>query len=603
MPKKILSVILLLLIMLAYMPFASVAEAATFSDMPNDWSTQALKSAVEKGLLNGFEDGTIRPTSLLTRAQMAAIVVRAFSYTEEGDISRYTDIKETDWHYSYIAKAFKMGVMHGDEGLMRPEDNITRQEAFAVLARALKLEPASTMNKTFVDSGDIADWAKGEVFAMVNAAYIQGSDGKLTPLANIRRNEFAQMMFNISDPPDQPTLYEAPDGPNVSLSIPNNTARIGLYYYHSSKRDTSLASANLENKVGGGYIFGYYDGNRVFHETARTSESRITMKPTGSGREVSVYISGSDNCIYKHTDSRYNLAVRPISASAKAETWFKGNTYYGDFEYYRYISERLTVINLVNTEDYIKGVVPIEMSTSWPREALKAQALCARTYFAKSIGNYSKYGFDITADTNCQAYWGTARANANSDAAVNETAGEYITYNGKLCTTFYFSSSGGGTESSENVFVEALPYCRGVMDPYEDAVPASMNSYKSWRYELTSAQIAAKLKSYGITNLASIIPVYSDTGNVIQLTCTDTNGNRATISKSNCNSVLGLPSIRYSITKSETNPDLYIFEGSGWGHSVGMSQFGAYALANYYGCNYRQIIAFYFQGVNISTGV
>ena len=437
----------------------------------------------------------------------------------------------------------------------------------------------------------------------INSAYVVGAGGNISN-AGDSYVITGSGTVKIGQASESELPNEAPDGPNVSLSIPNNTARIGLYYYHnSSSRDSSLASANLENKVGRGYIFGYYDSGRVFHELKRTSETRITMKPTGSGREVSVYISGSDNCIYKHTDSRYNLAVRPISASAKAETWFKGNTYYGDFEYYRYISERLTVINLVNTEDYIKGVVPIEMSTSWPREALKAQALCARTYFARSIGNYSKYGFDITADTYCQAYLGTGRANANSDAAVNETAGEYITYNGKLCTTFYFSSSGGGTESSENVFVEALPYCRGVMDPYEDAVPASMNSRKSWRYELTSAQIAAKLKSYGITNLASIIPVYSDTGNVIQLTCTDTNGNRATISKSNCYYVLGLPSIRYSITKSETNPDLYIFEGSGWGHSVGMSQFGAYALANYYGCNYRQIIAFYFQGVNISTGV
>jgi hypothetical protein len=90
-----------------------------------------------------------------------------------------------------------MGVMQGYEGKMTPNSNITREQAFAVLARALKLEPAASISKTIADVSAISDWAKGHMYAMINAGYIQGSDGKLNPQANITRDEYAQVMYNI----------------------------------------------------------------------------------------------------------------------------------------------------------------------------------------------------------------------------------------------------------------------------------------------------------------------------------------------------------------------------------------------------------------------
>ncbi|NLV86379.1 MAG: SpoIID/LytB domain-containing protein [Clostridiales bacterium] len=431
----------------------------------------------------------------------------------------------------------------------------------------------------------------------VNSAYVIGGSGE-TGLAGDSYAITGSGVLKVGESviPSVPDPGE--EGTSVSLST--NTVRVGLYYYYSGSRDTALTSANLENKVGSGYKFGYYDSNRVFHETGSTTETKITMSPKGDGRGVSVAKTGTSTVLYEHTNQSANLAVRPVSSSGKAETWFKGNTYYGDFEYYRYVSSKLTVINVLDIEDYVKGVVPIEMSPSWPIEALKAQALCARTYFARSINSYSKYGFDVTADTYCQAYLGTARATANSDAAVDATAGKYVTYKGELCTTFYFSSGGGATESSENIFVAALPYCRGKLDPYEEALESF--PYKTWKYEFKTSQLLSKLKSYGLADIASFEPTYSPTGNMIELVFTDSNGKKATITKSSCYSTLGLPSINYTIKRSDTNPDLYIFEGGGWGHSVGMSQWGAYSMAKNFGMNYRQIISFYFTGVDISTG-
>jgi hypothetical protein len=200
MAKKFFSIFLAFVLVLGMLPVigASATDAApTFPDMPDNWATKALESAVANGILTGYDDGKLWPNNPLTRAQMATIITRAFGATENADISAYSDVKSTDWFAGSIAKAVKMGVMQGYDGKMSPNDNITREQAFVVLARALKLDTATEANKSFSDSGDVSDWAKGHIFAMVNAGYIQGSDGKLNPKANITRAEFAQVIYNV----------------------------------------------------------------------------------------------------------------------------------------------------------------------------------------------------------------------------------------------------------------------------------------------------------------------------------------------------------------------------------------------------------------------
>ena len=201
------------------------AELPQFLDMPDNWSTEALESAVGNGLLIG-DDGKIMPDSPLTRAQMATIIVRAFGATEEGDISGYSDVQSTDWFAGSIARACKMGVMHGYDGKMDPGTNITREQAFAVLARALKLEPAAGINRTFDDVSEVSEWAKGEVYALVNSGYIQGSDGKLNPQSHISRAEFAQVIFNLIKEyiTVEGDYTEVADG-NVMVNVPGVTLK------------------------------------------------------------------------------------------------------------------------------------------------------------------------------------------------------------------------------------------------------------------------------------------------------------------------------------------------------------------------------------------
>lgn len=383
-----------------------------------------------------------------------------------------------------------------------------------------------------------------------------------------------------------------PDGTTVSVSV--STVKVGLYF-----SDNALSTANLENEVGAGYQFGYFDSGRAFHSLGSTNETRITMKPTGSGTEVTVYITGTETVLYTHSDAGKNLAVRPVSDSGKAVTWFKNNTYYGDFEYFRCNGEsKLTVIGVLPLEDYVKGVVPYEMPASWSLDALKAQAVCARTYLAANVNSWSKYGFDVTNDQRSQAYGGLKNATANSNAAVEQTEGEYLTYKGRLCSALYSSSSGGGTEDNENVNGNNYhPYLKGVIDPFEESV-SSINYYSSWTKTLTPEQLGSRV---GLGEIVKAEPTYSDTNNCIKLVLTDVDGKTATVQRDACRTRLGMNSIHYTVTRDSSGN--FVFTGGGLGHNVGMSQYGAYAMAKNYGLNYRQILRFYFTGVNISAGV
>lgn len=173
------------------------AAAAKFSDMPRDYSTEALQAAVDNGLLNGW-DGKIFPDDPLTRAQMAAIVVRAFGATREASLTGFEDVSESDWFYLDMARAVHMKVIQGDGKRLMPNDPITRQQAFTILARALRLEEGTRADlAAFSDAWAVADWAVGSVAAMVKAGYVHGADGQLLPTANIRRKDFAVMMHNI----------------------------------------------------------------------------------------------------------------------------------------------------------------------------------------------------------------------------------------------------------------------------------------------------------------------------------------------------------------------------------------------------------------------
>ena len=198
MKKQVLSLALSATMLASMLPKpAFAADNTTFPDMPNDWSTQALQNAISNGLLNGI-DGKIAAGENLTRAQMAAIVTRAFGTNGKADISSFGDVNTGDWFYDAMASSVLMGAFQGDGVNLNPNANITRQEAFTVLARLFTLSGGdqSVLN-SYTDGAQVADWAKDSMASMVAAGYVKGSDNKLNPLSSITRAEFAQVMDNL----------------------------------------------------------------------------------------------------------------------------------------------------------------------------------------------------------------------------------------------------------------------------------------------------------------------------------------------------------------------------------------------------------------------
>jgi len=401
------------------------------------------------------------------------------------------------------------------------------------------------------------------------------------------------------------------DGPGNSglkytdgqIAVKSNIVKVGLNYYYSENRDSGLTEARLENAVGGGYSIGYFDSNRNFVELSYTPLTRLSMRVT-SGSGIGVYSTDTGELIYElaYTDVSNKLGIMPISTGGEAITWFAGQKYYGGFEYAVLGGGKITAVNVVDIEKYVMGVCGSEMSKSWPVEALKAQAVAARTYVQKSIMSttyFSRCGFDVTNDTYCQAYSGCSKIGDNIIEAVNATANRYITYNGAYIDALYFSSDGGATEDNVNVNGNnSHPYLKGVIDPYESYAD-SINYMSSWQLIFTPAQLAEKLDMNG--EVVSIVPTFSEMGNVIKLQITSSTGQSVSLLRGSCRTALALYSIRYTVSTDASGN--FVFDGRGWGHNLGMSQYGAYAMAKYFDKTYKDILGFYYTGVGLSYGI
>ena len=177
---------------------AFAADLSQYRDFPNDWSAKSLEQAIDDGLLNG-SNGMIDAKGLLTRAQMAAIVSRAFGAAKTASLDDYRDVLPSAWYYSDMGKAVKMGAFQGANGLLNPDAPITREEAFTVLARAFAFEGGGSATlKDFVDGGTVSSWASESVAALVAGGYVNGANGMLNLKNNITRAEFAKVITGMA---------------------------------------------------------------------------------------------------------------------------------------------------------------------------------------------------------------------------------------------------------------------------------------------------------------------------------------------------------------------------------------------------------------------
>ena len=220
---------------------------------------------------------------------------------------------------------------------------------------------------------------------------------------------------------------------------------------------------------------------------------------------------------------------------------FQGRSYRGEIEAVPTAGGRLSVVNVVNLEEYLLAVVPAEMEPNWPAEALKAQAVAARTYTLANLGKRSADGFDLRNTTDDQVYRGIQDERPSTTAAVLETKGQVVTYEGRLIATYYHSSSGGHTENNENVWTGGTPlgYLRGVRD--FDDVPGK--KYTSWSYDFTIDDFSQALRQAGfpVGTVTAVVPgAPGASGRPTTWTVVGTEGTR-TLTMQQMRTALGLP--------------------------------------------------------------
>lgn len=207
---------------------------------------------------------------------------------------------------------------------------------------------------------------------------------------------------------------------------------------------------------------------------------------------------------------------------------------------YSPIKGKLTFVNTVNLEEYLLGVVPEEVPALWPIEAVKAQAVAARTYALCNLGGYPSEFFDLTDTTADQAYGGVKSEHPNSTAAVHGTTGEVVRYNGQMITTYYSASTGGHTESMEVMFGGgSQPYLVGVLD--FDNVPGNTNYAWSKGFNLADLKARLATQNINVGEITTIAPegTPGPGGHPPKWKVTGTNG-QAVITGSRIRTALGL---------------------------------------------------------------
>ena len=314
------------------MAFAS-EKGSTFADMPSNWSTAALQAAVDNGLLKGYsidDESLIQPNKSLTRAEMAAVINRAFGATVAANIATVTDVNSSDWFSNEMAKAVEMQTFKLADK-MRPNDKITRQEAFSVLARAFKAASSDTTYaalKTFSDASSISSWAKADITGLIEKGYIEGSNGKLNPLSDITRAEFATIMNKlVKQYVDTAGTMTAVTSGNVMIrttgvTLKDLTVKGDLIIADAvGSGDVILDGVTVEGRMvvrGGGENSVRIIGNsNVGKVIVCRVDGKVSVKVEGGATVDVVYVDdGSDDVTVKGTIGELDVAGSSVTVTA-----------------------------------------------------------------------------------------------------------------------------------------------------------------------------------------------------------------------------------------------------------------------------------------------
>lgn len=293
------------------------------------------------------------------------------------------------------------------------------------------------------------------------------------------------------------------------------------------------------------------------------------------------------------SDERILYDERAFFKTGKKNYFFiDGRAYRGDLELL-VENGMILAVNHVPLEDYLKSVVPSEVSIQWRHEALKAQAVAARTYSYYHILTNKHRLYDIPLGR--QEYKGMDAEHPKTSWAVDVTFGEVMTYRGEVFVAYFHAVCGGYTADAQYVWSNSnglpgntpCPFCKG-------------SRYDSWSYKVSAAEVGRLLKQngYKINDVSRIYPQDKFDKFPRVRSVAVVGSKKFIIPVNQFRAILGFANIRSSVFEVEKKGNNFIFTGRGWGHGVGLCQYGAKALAEK-GYKYNDILDLYYPGMHL----
>jgi stage II sporulation protein D (peptidoglycan lytic transglycosylase) len=285
---------------------------------------------------------------------------------------------------------------------------------------------------------------------------------------------------------------------------------------------------------------------------------------------------------------------RTIRVTAPAFMQVNGKGYRGTIEIVPF-DKGLLIIDELPLEDYLVGLINCEISSQWPIEAIKAQAVVARSYALFQMEARKNAPYQLESSVLDQVYDGCDIEDSRAARGVKETAGEVLTFDDRIIQAFYHSNCGGHTEASENVWGYPLPYLQGVVCNY-----CLTSGAVKWEQSISLRKLESQLKSsgYQISRLTDLVPGRRNrSGRLSDLVLVSAKGLQ-TVPATAFRKAIGYSVIKSTNFEVKISGDNVIFTGVGYGHGVGLCQWGAKQRAED-GFDYREILSYYYPGTTL----
>lgn len=367
---------------------------------------------------------------------------------------------------------------------------------------------------------DVALTAKTTNGFVIGSEKIEKYDKTFTELWSVENCKKATILCDKNYEKVSGGAYKVTDTPNVGVY----RLTAGTEYTTRAKLENDVANVNkalaeteyyaIPAYVNGKYTL--YIGGFLTEKDATSAavkigellpEKKLTVKaPSPTGTFAVEHDTKRVLFAYDCGNESY-LAFDAINDKDGTEAYlstFNNNLYDGVFVFKRTVNsskDGITLITVVPIEQYVMGVIPYEIPASWPIETHRALAIIARTFVLSNIGkHYSQWGFNVCATSNCQVYRGMARVNDSVREAVNSTAGQITTYDGKLATVNYCSNTGNCTADASKVWGGGSKWLSGVATPWEDYMKTN-RSKSFWTVEMSPHELCAALNKRGYDEL------------------------------------------------------------------------------------------------------